>query len=124
MSDAARAGVDILINDNPIVLKVLRKPLVDGGMGQQVLYGEPVQVAKYKCRISRDPGGLLHETERATVGLVANSDYYLVAPWFAKIEKNDILEEPNGDKWRCGVVTQGKASGKPFITKCPLEKVR
>lgn len=123
MSDAARAGIDILIRDNPIILRVFRKPLVDGGMGQQVPYGEPIEVASYRCRISRDPGGLLKEAP-TSVGLVATSDSYLVAPWFAKIRKDDILVEPNGDKWRCGVVAKGKASGNPFITKCPLERIK
>jgi len=123
MSDAARGGIDILIGLKPVVLTVMRKPLVDGGMGQYVPYGEYVKNKKYKCRISRDLGNLQHPRE-SSVGLTPASDYYLVAPHGADIRKDDILQEKDGNQWRVGIVEKSKIGKDAFVTKAPLERVK
>jgi len=123
MSDAARNGIDILINNQPTILDVYRKPMVDGGMGEEVPYGRGKKVHTYKCRLSRDPGNL-QKPQVAAIGLAILSDYYVVAPWFADIRKNDFLMESDGTTWRVGEVTKSKAFGVPFATKAPVELVK
>jgi len=120
---AARNGIDVLINDAPTLLAVLRKPRVDGGMGQNVPYGELQEIKRYRCRIGRDPGRL-QDPKAQSIGMPAgNDDFYVVAPWFAKLLTNDILQEPDGTQWKVGIVSYSKASGQVFAVKAPIQRV-
>jgi len=118
-AEAARDGIRQLIDDSPVMLRVLRKDMVDNGLGQEAPFGPLKEAARYRCRIGRDPGRL--QSPKSThAGMMADSDFYVIAPWFAKIKANDVLEEPSGARWRVGLVSIGKASGRPFAVKAPL----
>jgi len=120
---AARSAIDTLISDNPVMLVVLRKPEVDGGMGQEVVFGELRAAGEYRCRIGRDPGRLQKAGENS-VGMFANSDWLVTAPWFADIRIDDVLQKPDGKQWRVGPVEKSKASGEVFAVKATLEEVQ
>jgi len=122
VTQAARSAIDMLINDSPTMLTVMRKPEIDGGMGQNVVFGELRAAGEYRCRIGRDPGRL-QKAGATEAGMMTNSDFLVTAPWFADIRIDDILQEPDGKQWRVGPVEKSKASGEVFAVKATLEEV-
>jgi len=120
---AARNGIEILINDSPTMVTVLREPRVDGGGGEMVPFGGYQEVAKYRCRIGRERGNL-QDPKAVSSGLTTdNDDFYIVAPWFAKLLINDYLREPDGTQWKVGIVSYSKASGGVLAVKAPLTRI-
>jgi len=120
---SARNAIATLINDSPTMVTVMREPRIDGGMGEQAPFGGYQDIEQYRCRIGRERGNL-QDPKAVSSGLTTdNDDFYIVAPWFAKLIINDTLREPDGTLWKVGIVSYSKASGGVFAVKAPLTRV-
>lgn len=122
--DSAHAGMQHLIDVNPVLIRWNRRPLIDNGRGALIpdAQAEPEERSAWG-RISRQAGGV-QDAGAAATGHTTNLSMYLILPPEADLREGDVITAETGAirKWKTGVVDELYIEGECYGKQAPLTR--
>jgi hypothetical protein len=117
--DQLRDGIYRQIMENPTVITISRRPLVDDGFGGLVEdpSGIPI-ITRARVRLSHESSSV--PTNRPTpAGLDTNLSLYVLADYRTPLQEGDVFNA-EGRGWKVGPINTLKCEGRVYATEAPL----